>query len=79
MVTRVVTAHIPADLAKKVDQLAERMDRPRGWIVKEALTALVQLEDMRHARTLEALEDVAEGRVVSHAHVEVWAKKAPRK
>ena len=79
MSTRVVTAHIPADLAKKVDQLAERMDRPRGWIIKEALTALVQLEDMRHTRTLEALEDVKAGRVVSHAKVETWAKKTARK
>ncbi len=78
MATRVVTAHIPADLAKKVDQLAERMDRPRGWIVKEALTALVLLEDMRHARTLEALDDVDDGRVVSHAKVEKWAKKTAR-
>ena len=79
MATRVVTAHIPADLAKKVDQLAERMDRPRGWIVKEALSALVQLEDMRHMRTLEGMEDVVKGNVVSHAHVEEWAKKKTRK
>lgn len=79
MTTRVVTAHIPSDLAKKVDQLAERMDRTRGWVIKEALTALVLLEDMRHTRTLEALEDVDKGRVVSQAHVETWVKKTTRK
>ncbi|MEJ0066625.1 MAG: hypothetical protein WDM85_15435 [Caulobacteraceae bacterium] len=28
METRVVTAHIPIDLAEKVDALAERLERP---------------------------------------------------
>ncbi len=78
MTTRVVTAHIPVDLAKKVDALASRIDRPRGWIVKEALQALVLLEEKRHALTLEALADVDEDRVVPHAKVETWAKKVTR-
>ncbi len=78
MATRVVTAHIPDDLAKKVDQLALRIDRPRGWIVKEALMALVSLEEKRHALTLEALEDVDAGRVIQHAKVESWVKKVSR-
>ena len=38
--TKVVTAHLPKDLAEKVDQLAERLERSRGWIVKQALYAL---------------------------------------
>ena len=37
METRVVTSHLPAELAEKLDGLAERLDRPRGWIVKEAM------------------------------------------
>jgi predicted transcriptional regulator len=28
---RVVTADLPADLAEKLDAIAERLDRPRGW------------------------------------------------
>jgi predicted transcriptional regulator len=27
-----MTAHVPLALAKKVDQLAARLERPRGWI-----------------------------------------------
>lgn len=30
MDTRVVTSHLPADLAEKLDGLAERLDRPKG-------------------------------------------------
>ena len=35
--TKVLTAHIPISLAKKVDKLSKRMERPRAWIVKQAL------------------------------------------
>jgi predicted transcriptional regulator len=67
MGTRVVTAHVPSDLAKKLDTLAARLDRPKGWIVKEALASFVALEEKRYRLTLEALADVDAGRTVSHA------------
>lgn len=35
MSTRVVTAHIPRELAEQIDKLAARLDRPKGWIVKQ--------------------------------------------
>ena len=75
MSERVVTAHIPDDLAREVDRLAGQMDRPRGWIVKEALTRYVELERKRHAMTLEGLADVDAGRVVEHADIEAWAAR----
>lgn len=73
MSERVVTAHIPAALAKEVDRLAGRMDRPRGWVVKQALERYVELEEKRHALTQEALDDVDAGRLVAHAQIEDWA------
>lgn len=73
MDTRVVTSHLPAELAKKLDGLAERLDRPKGWIVKEAIATYVALEEERHRMTLEALEDVDAGRTLNHAEIEAWA------
>jgi len=74
MDTRVITAHLPAELAEKLDGLSERLDRPRGWIVKEALASYISLEEKRRRLTLEALEDVDAGRTVEHAQVEAWAQ-----
>ncbi|MEO8991553.1 MAG: ribbon-helix-helix domain-containing protein [Nitrosospira sp.] len=74
MNTRVVTAHIPVALAEQIDQFAERLDRPKGWIVKQALTSWVALEAKRHELTLEALADVDANRVVDHAAINAWAK-----
>jgi len=73
METRVVTSHLPAELAEKLDGLAARLDRPKGWVVKEAIASYVALEEKRRHLTLEALADVKAGRAHEHAEVEAWA------
>jgi predicted transcriptional regulator len=83
MTTKVLTAHVPIALAKKVDELATRTERSRGWIVKQALAAWIDEEERRHQLTLEALADVDAGRLVPHEEVAAWAAslstKRPRK
>ncbi|MBI5721430.1 MAG: ribbon-helix-helix protein, CopG family [Burkholderiales bacterium] len=74
METRVISAHVPADMARQIDEAAVRMDRPKGWIVKQALTSWLDLEEKRHRLTLEALASVDAGRVVENKVVEVWVK-----
>ncbi len=73
METKVLTAHVPLQLAQKIDGLAARLDRPRAWIVKQALTAWVGEEEERHRLTLEGMADVTAGRVVDQTAVEAWA------
>jgi len=73
MGTRVLTAHVPEALAERVDELAGRLERSRGWIVKQALADWVALEDERRRLTLEALSDVKAGRVVEHDKMVAWA------
>lgn len=74
MSTRVVTAHIPIELAEQVDRLATRLNRPRGWIVKQALASWVALEEKRYQLTREGLTDMDRGQVLDHALVEAWAR-----
>ncbi|WP_105400499.1 CopG family ribbon-helix-helix protein [Neorhizobium sp. T7_12] len=73
METRVLTAHVPVQLAEKVDELATRLERSRGWIVKQALADWIELEEERRRLTLEAMADVDEGNVVDQEEVEKWA------
>ncbi|MBB2673698.1 UNVERIFIED_ORG: putative transcriptional regulator [Rhizobium etli] len=73
METKVLTAHVPLPLAQKVDQLAVRLERSRGWIVKQALTAWIDQEEERRRLTLEALADVDSGNVIDHQSVQAWA------
>lgn len=71
--TRVMTAHVPVALAEEVDQLAQRLDRSKGWVVKQALAAYVVRETERHRMTLEAMADVQSHRGVAHEDVKAWA------
>ena len=73
MTTRVVTAHLPAELARRLDGLADQLERPRGWLVKEALEAYVGLFEERQRETRAALAEVDAGQTVDHAEVEIWA------
>jgi len=39
MESKVITAHVPLPLAERIDELAARLQRSRGWIMKQALEA----------------------------------------
>lgn len=71
--TKVLTAHIPLQMAEKVDKMAVRLERSRGWIMKQALSAWLDQEEERSRLTREALADVEAGRVIDHQSVQAWA------
>ncbi|MDZ7923228.1 MAG: ribbon-helix-helix domain-containing protein [Marinagarivorans sp.] len=72
--TKVLTAHIPLPMADKIDQMAARLERSRGWIMKQALSAWIAQEEHRDRLTQEALADVDAGRVIDHLAVQAWAE-----
>jgi predicted transcriptional regulator len=74
METKVLTAHVPLALAEKVDELAARLERSRGWIVKQALAAWIEQEEEHRRLTLEGLADVDAGQIVDHEAVRAWAE-----
>lgn len=71
--TKVLTAHVPIALAEKVEAMALRLERSRGWVMKQALAAWVDQEEERHRMTLEALADVDADRVIDHRAIQAWA------
>lgn len=71
--TKVLTAHIPLPLTEKLDQLSSRLERSRGWIVKQALIAWVDQEEERSRLTWEAMADIDANHVIDHQSVQAWA------
>jgi predicted transcriptional regulator len=71
--TKVLTAHVLLPLAEKVDQMAARLERSRGWIMKQALSAWIDQEEEHSRLTRGALADVDAGRVIDHHAVQTWA------
>lgn len=71
--TRSITAHVPVQLAEKVDLMAERQERSKNWIVKQALSAWIDQEEEHSHLTRQALAKVDAGRVIDHQAVQAWA------
>ena len=71
--TRVLTAHVPLPLADKLEQMATRLERSRGWIMKQALAAWIAQEEERDRLTQEALADVDAGSIIDQQAVQTWA------
>src|SRR3569832_2431160 len=71
--TRVLTALVSVLLVVFVDLLADRFDRLRGWIMKQALSAWIAQEEERDRLTQEALADVDAGHIIDHQAVQAWA------
>jgi predicted transcriptional regulator len=77
---RVVTANLPDELVSRMDEVAERMDRTKSWIVREAVAEWLAEEQRRYELTLEALKSVDEGRTFTQDEIERYfaAKREAR-
>jgi predicted transcriptional regulator len=67
---RVITAKLDDELVEQLDVVAERIERSKSWIVREAVQEWLNEEQRRYELTLEALRDVDEGRTYSQEEVE---------
>lgn len=55
-----------------MDEWAARMDRSRGWIVKQGLTSGIGAEGAKRQLTLEAMAEVEAGKAVPDDAVRAW-------
>jgi predicted transcriptional regulator len=53
-----------------MDEIADRIDRSKSWIVRQALIEWVAEEQRRYELTLEAMKSVDEGRTLTQEEVE---------
>jgi predicted transcriptional regulator len=61
-----------------LDSLATAKDRPRSYLINEAITNYIQLHAYQDALVRKGLEDMRKGRVVSHDEVVSRLKRAGR-
>ncbi len=72
--TKVLTARLPVSMLDKIDLFAKRLERSRGWIMKQALLAWIDQQE-KHSRLIrKASMDVDSGSVIDHKSVQTWAE-----
>jgi len=63
------TVRFTPELREQLDKMAEQMDRPRAWIIKEAVAQYLERETWYLAEVQKGMDDMEAGREISHGEM----------
>ena len=75
---KTISFRAAAEKIETLDSLAAAQDRPRSYLINEAITNYIQLHAYQDALVQKGLEEMRKGRVVSHEEVVQRLKKTGR-
>lgn len=68
-VERLISFRAPAGKIKALDSLAGAKDRPRSYLINEAIANYIDLHDYQDGLIRSGLEELRHGRVMAHEDV----------
>lgn len=71
----VTTVRLQPDIEENLNTVASKLQRSKSWIINQALGEFLERQNQEQSRwqeTLQAMESVAQGRVVSGEAVHAW-------
>ena len=60
------TVRFDPEIRDQLDKMAAQIDRPRAWIIKEAVAQYLEREAWYLAEVRKGLDDAEAGRMISH-------------
>ena len=66
---KTISFRADAEKIAALDSLAAAQDRPRSYLINEAITNYLELQAYQDALVRRGMEEVRQGRVVSHGEV----------
>jgi RHH-type transcriptional regulator, rel operon repressor / antitoxin RelB len=72
--TEILSVRIDSETKKRLDLLARRSRRSKSFLAAEAIAAYVEAENWQLAEIEAGIEDLDQGRVVSHEKVAKWLR-----
>lgn len=69
-----VSVRLQPALNEQVGALAAALDRPKSWIIEQAVKEYVELQAWQLAAIDEGIKAADAGRVVSHEDVAAWVR-----
>lgn len=73
----VTTVRLQPEIEQGLQAMASSLHRSKSWVINQAVKEYIarhNVEQERWAETLEAIDSVAQGRVVSGESVNAWLK-----
>ena len=62
----VTTVRLDPEIREQLNKMAAQMDRPRAWIIKEAVAQYLERETWYLAEVQKGIDDMEAGREISH-------------
>lgn len=76
MSLKATSVRLDDETLKRVGQMAEAMDRPRAWLMAEAIKQYVEREEWFIREVEQGVKAADEGRLMDHADVKAkWESK----
>jgi predicted transcriptional regulator len=69
-----VSVRLDSELNDQIAAIAVALDRPKSWIIEQAVKDFVALEAWRLAAIDEGIKAADDGRVVAHEDVVAWVR-----
>ena len=63
---RTTAIQFDPETSVQLDKLAEQRDKPRAWIIKEAVTQYLERKALYLAEIQKGIDDIEAGRVIRH-------------
>ncbi|WP_207792147.1 CopG family ribbon-helix-helix protein [Siccirubricoccus phaeus] len=69
-----VSVRLQPALHEQVGALAAALDRPKSWVIEQAVKEYVELQAWQLAAIDEGIKAADEGRVIAHEDVAAWVR-----
>ena len=67
-----LSVRISEEKAREIETLAKATDRPKSWLLEQALDAYLETQSWQVARIERGLAEIDRGDAVSHEEVAEW-------
>jgi predicted transcriptional regulator len=73
----VTTVRLQPEVEESLEAMSGKMHRTKSWLINQALREFIQRQEQEQVRwqeTLQAMESVAQGKVISGEAVHTWLR-----
>jgi predicted transcriptional regulator len=72
--TTSLSFRVPKAKAEQVEQLAEALDRPKSWLLQQALDAYLDVQAWHIAHIEQGRREIREGKSIPHEEIVRWVE-----
>jgi predicted transcriptional regulator len=72
--TAPVSVRLETDLNDRLSAIAAALDRPKSWIIEQAVRNFVAVQEWQLAAIDEGIKEADAGELIPHEDVEAWVR-----